>query len=151
LCRLVTEINVFNIKKDSKLAQKVAKELDDEVRSIMKQQLDTDEEEALRIAIEERRRLQDMARQRRELEEKDCHYASNLMADLELNDEKQREICREEDERYAKYVQDMMQDEILAEELQHSEREEAQVFTLLKAQATESDEKVKTYTCVFFF
>jgi hypothetical protein len=86
--------------------------------------------------------VQQAAQEKLEREAKDSEYAAKLSLEIEESEAHMKEIQREHDELLAKDAYELLQDEALAEELQRREQEEEQVLCLLKAEASEADEKV---------
>lgn len=96
-----------------------------------KAQIKSGEAEALKIALEERKKMKLEAQAKKELEEKDCSYAKQtVLADVE-NDYQHRELCAKDDD-YARNFYNMLQDELYAEEVAKREDDEIKLKNLLR-------------------
>lgn len=95
--------------------------MDDDYEKNKKQTITDGEQEALRIAIEERRSLQREAEAKRCREEIDSKLAKDIIIDDVENESKFQELC-DKDGDYAKQVHDAMQDELYAQELYEKEQ-----------------------------
>jgi hypothetical protein len=103
-----------------------------------KSQIKSGEDEALKIALEERRKIKSEAQAKKDIEEKDCSYAKQVvLIDVE-SDHQHRELCAKDDD-YARNVYNMLQDEIYAEDLAKKEEDEIKLNNLLRE---EEDMKV---------
>ena len=93
-----------------KLAEKIAKEFEEEFKNIKKTELSAGEATAMLCALEERKKIQLEKQLKIDLEEKDSIYAKNFAENFNLeNDEKEKNERNERkniDMAYAKELND---------------------------------------------
>ena len=108
---------------DAKYAEEVHEKLVKEEKDSKDEALKSGESAALKVAIEERRRVQAEAASRRELESKDSEFAKQIVLDDVEEEHAFKEACSKDDEAAAKLHREL-QDELLAEELMKKEERE---------------------------
>jgi hypothetical protein len=119
--------------KDSRLAKQITEDLEEEFRLMRKKELSQGEAVAMRIALEERKRLQLEAQAKRENMENDSKMAKDAV------DEETEYLLRcDRDDLYAK----QLQDEQYAEALQKNEHDEDIMAMVRRREASDADEKI---------
>jgi hypothetical protein len=119
--------------KDKQLAAKISENLEAEAKDRTLREQVEGETAAMKLAVEERRRVQLEAQSKRELEEKDCYMAKHV-----YDQEKQvLDLC-ERDDALARELYDAE----VAEELQKAEDLRAKLERKRAADLTTADEKV---------
>lgn len=106
---------------DEVLAAKVQQDLANEDELKRKLEVSKGESEALNVAIEERRRVQQEAQSKKEREASDVEMAKRTVLDDVEHDHDFKKLCEQDDE-VAKKVHQQIQDELLAEELAEKEK-----------------------------
>ena len=123
-----------------KLAEKIAKEFEEEFKNIKKTELSSGEATAMLCALEERKKIQVEKQLKIDLEEKDSIYAKNFAENFNLeNDEKERNERNNIDMAYAKEIND----EQYAAELLEIEEREFQLRKIRQNVDSAADEKVR--------
>lgn len=123
-----------------KLAEKIAKEFEEEFKNIKKTELSAGEATAMLCALEERKKIQLEKQLKIDLEEKDSIYAKNFAENFNLeNDEKERNERNNIDMAYAKEIND----EQYAAELLEIEEREFQLRKIRQNVDSAADEKVR--------
>jgi hypothetical protein len=119
--------------KDSRLAKQITEDLEEEFRLMRKKELSQGEAAAMRLALEERKRLQLEAQTKRENMENDSKMAKDAV------DEETEYLLRcDRDDLYAK----QLQDEQYAEALQKNELDEDLMARVRRRDASAADEKI---------
>lgn len=130
---------------DKKVSEKLQADIEREEKANAVLEEKRGEEEAMRVAIEERRRIKALAEEKRKSEAADAEFAKkSILADI---DERHRidELCAK-DEDFAKQYAKQIDDEILAERLQEEERKEQEMYRKQQDEIAEADCKFAAET-----
>lgn len=126
---------------DAKFAEEVHEQSVREEKESKDAALKNGESEALKLAIEERRRVQAEAAARREMESKDCEFAKKVVMDDAEEEHNFKEVCAK-DEEAAERLHRELQDELLAEELMKKEEQEFLAAQMKKQDMIDQDAKL---------
>ena len=126
---------------DAKYAEDLHEKLVKEEKDGKEAALKSGESEALKLAIEERRRVQAEAAARREMENKDCEFAKKVVLNDAEEEHNIKEACSKDDEA-AERLHRELQDELLAEELMKKEEQEFLELQKKKQEMIEQDAKM---------
>ena len=108
---------------DAKVAAELSEKLKYEDKMAKDTEISAGESEALKVAIEERRRVQAEAEEKKQLERKDSEMAKKVVLDDAEEEHAFKQLLSKDDEA-AKKLHDELQDELLAEELMKKEEED---------------------------
>ncbi len=131
----------LNEENDKRIAQKLTKELEINDKKMKQKEIEDNEKEALNLAIQERKRLQQEQQMKQEIEAKDENFAKRTIQEEKETYEKLGELCAN-DINYAKELYNQLQDEILAEELYKQEQAEYSKKQAELDRLREADEKL---------
>jgi hypothetical protein len=126
---------------DAKYAEDLHEELVKEEKQCKEQALKQGESEALKVAIEERRRVQADAAARREMESKDSDFAKQVVIGDAEEEHEFKQLLSKDDEAAAKLHAEL-QDELLAEELMKKEEAEFLAMQKKKQELIDKDSKL---------
>lgn len=130
---------------DKKVSEKLQAEIEKEEKANAASEEKRGEEEAMRVAIEERRRIKALAEEKRKAEAADAEFAKkSILAEI---DERHRieDLCGK-DEEFAKKYAKQIEDEILAERIQEEEKKEQEVYRRHQDELVEADCKFAAET-----
>lgn len=131
----------LNEENDKRIAQKLAKDLEINDKKMKQKEIEDNEKEALHLAIQERKRLQQEQQIKKEIESKDENFAKKAVQEEKDSYETLNKLCSN-DVNYAKELYNQLQDEILAEELYNQEKAEYLKKQVELDRLRESDEKL---------
>jgi len=126
---------------DAKIAEELSEKLKYEEKMTKENEISAGEAEALKVAIEERRRIQAEADAKKHMECKDSEMAKQVVIDDAEEEHAFKELLSKDDEA-AKKLHDQLQDELLAEELMKKEEAEFMVLQKKKQALIDKDAKI---------
>lgn len=127
--------------RDRLVATEISERLSAESKLQIEHDIKNGEKEALRVAIEERRRIQNAEREKLLREQRDAEYAKQIISE-EIEGEKMFKQACEEDPIIAVKVQDILRDEVLAEEIALKEEQMEFQIQQYQRQLEEKDQEI---------